>query len=277
MVDPTRCGEVADALAEVATGAASGPDRARVLAHLADCPDCRRELEELTRVADEVLLVAPEHDPPAGFEGAVLARIAALTADEPDALETPAEPEAPPAAEAAPAAASEAPAEVAEPDVPPAAEPSDAVVTPLRPRRWRRVLPYAAAAAIAALGGAGVVWQATSEDRDLAAGYRETLDVANGRYFHAAPLLDDAGAQVGHVFLYQGEPSWVFTVLGDTAAPGTYDVSVVTEDGAQTIADYEVGAAGGGSGGTVDTNIYEIRRVDLIGSDGVTYSAELSD
>lgn len=246
MVDPTRCGEVADALAEVATGAASGPDRARVLAHLADCPDCRRELEELTRVADEVLLVAPEHDPPAGFEGAVLARIAAESA-------TPTKP-----------------APVAKP------EPAN-VVTPLRPRRWRRVLPYAAAAAIAGLGGAGVVWQATSEDRDLAAGYRETLDVANGRYFHAAPLLDDAGTQVGHVFLYQGEPSWVFTVLGDTAAPGTYEVSVVTEDGTQTIADYEVGAAGGGSGGTVDTNIYEIERVDLTGSDGVTYTAELGD
>ncbi|WP_053204557.1 zf-HC2 domain-containing protein [Jiangella muralis] len=260
MVDPTRCGEVADALAEVATGAASGPDRARVLAHLADCPDCRRELEELTRVADEVLLVAPEHDPPAGFEGAVLARIAALTADEPEAPR-----------------AAEHPSEPDEPaDLPPAAEPPDAVVTPLRPNRWRRVLPYAAAAVIAGLGGAGVVWQATSDDRDLAAGYRETLDVANGRYFHAAPLLDDAGTQVGHVFLYQGEPSWVFTVLGDTAAPGTYEVSVVTEDGAQTIADYEVGSAGGGAGGTVDTNIYEIERVDLIGSDGVTYTAELS-
>src|ERR1700754_3357233 len=103
MVDPTRCGEFADALAEVATGAASGPDRARVLAHLADCADCRRELDELTRVADEVLLVAPEHDPPAGFEGAVLARIAALTAESgtpgseaPAAPATPAAPAVPP-------------------------------------------------------------------------------------------------------------------------------------------------------------------------------------
>ncbi|WP_116949371.1 zf-HC2 domain-containing protein [Jiangella endophytica] len=261
MVDPTRCGEVADALAEVATGAASGPDRARVLAHLADCPDCRRELEELTRVADEVLLIAPEHDPPAGFEGAVLARIAALS-DE-SAADEPAEPVTQPVAE--------------QPPAPPADGGPDAVVTPLRPRRWRRILPYAAAAVIAGLGGAGVVWQVTSDDRDLAAGYRETLDVANGRYFHAAPLLDDAGTQVGHVFLYQGDPSWVFTVLGDTAEPGTYEVSVVTHDGTQTVADYEVGRAGGGSGGTVDANIYQIERIDLTGSGGVTYTADLSD
>lgn len=244
MVDPTRCGEVADALAEVATGAASGPDRARVLAHLAGCPGCRRELEELTRVADEALLVAPEHDPPAGFEGAVLARIAALS-DEPGAAPPP---------EPAP----------------------DAAVTPLRPRRWRRVLPYAAAAVVAGLVGAGVVWQVTSDDRDLAAGYRETLDVADGRYFHAAPLLDDAGAQAGHVFLYQGEPSWVFTVLGDTVQPGTYEAVVTTEDGTQTVAEYEVGRDGGGSGGTVDANIYQIERIDLVGSGGVTYTADLS-
>jgi hypothetical protein len=252
MVDPTRCGEYADALAEVATGAASGADRARVLAHLADCPDCRRELEELTRVADEVLLVAPEHDPPAGFEGAVLARIAALTASEPPAAPVP------------------------PPPPPPEAEP-DAVVTPLRPRRWQRALPYAAAAAVAGLIGAGVVWQGTSDERDLAASYRDTLDVANGRYFHAAPIVDDGGEQVGHVFLYQGEPSWVFTVLDDTIDPGAYEVVVTTEDWTEPVAEVEVGRTGGGAGATVDADIYQIDQVDLVGADGSTFTADLSD
>ncbi|MBB5787696.1 anti-sigma factor family protein [Jiangella mangrovi] len=261
MVDPTRCGDVADALAEVATGAASGPDRARVLAHLADCPDCRRELEELTRVADEVLLVAPEHDPPAGFEGAVLARIAALTSGSPA---VPAPPP-PPAPESAPGSA------------PPAESEPDAVVTPLRPRRWRRVLPYAAAAAVAGLVGAGVVWQTTSEERDLAASYRETLDVANGRYFHAAPIVDDGGTQVGHVFLYQGKPSWVFTVLDDTVEPGEYQIVVTTEDGSEPIADCEAGDSGCGAGATVDADIYQIDRVELVGSGGVTFAADLTD
>ncbi|TDC51911.1 hypothetical protein E1212_10925 [Jiangella ureilytica] len=252
MVDPTRCGDVADALAEVATGAASGPDRARVLAHLADCPDCRRELEELTRVADEVLLVAPEHDPPAGFEGAVLARIAALTAE--------------PGAPAVPAA----------PPPPPAESEPDPVVTALRPRRWQRVLPYAAAAAVAGLVGAGLVWQATSEERDVAASYRETLDVANGRYFHAAPIVDDGGTQVGHVFLYQGEPSWVFTVLDDTVDPGAYEVVVTTEDWSEPVAELEVDGSGGGAGATVDADIYQIERVELVGAGGATFTADLS-
>lgn len=257
MVDPTRCGDIADALAEVATGAASGPDRARVLAHLADCPDCRRELEELTRVADEVLLVAPEHDPPAGFEGAVLARIAALTSESP-ATPPPVPPPPPPPAD-------------------PAQSEPDAVVTPLRPSRWRRVLPYAAAAAVAGLAGAGVVWQATSEERDLAASYRDTLDVANGRYFHAAPIVDDGGAQVGHVFLYQGEPSWVFTVLDDTVEPGDYEIVVTTEEWSEPVADCEVDRTGGGAGATVDADIYQIEQVELVGSDGTTFAADLSD
>lgn len=270
MVDPTRCGDIADALAEVATGAASGPDRARVLAHLADCPDCRRELEELTRIADEVLLVAPEHDPPAGFEGAVLARIAALSD----------EPAAPPAAEStAPTVSAPAPPVLppVAPPPPPAESEPDTVVTPLRPSRWRRVLPYAAAAAVAALVGAGVMWQATSEERDLAASYRDTLDVANGRYFHAAPIVDDGGTQVGHVFLYQGEPSWVFTVLDDTVDPGTYDIVVTTEDSSEPVAECEVGSTGGGAGATVDANIYQIEQVELVGTDGTTFAADLSD
>lgn len=258
MVDPTRCGDVADALAEVATGAASGPDRARVLAHLAECPACRHELEELTRVADDVLLVAPEHDPPAGFEGGVLARIAALT------------PEAPAAAPAVVAAP-------VPPPPPPAQSEPDAVVTPLRRRRWQRALPYAAAAAVAGLVGAGVVWQATSEERDLAASYSETLDVANGRYFHAAPIVDDGGTQVGHVFLYQGEPSWVFTVLDDTVEPGGYEIVVTTEDWSEPIAECEVTRTGGGAGATVDASIYQIEQIELVGANGTTFAADLDD
>jgi hypothetical protein len=77
MAEPTsRCDDLRDTLTEVATGAASGPDRARLLRHLNGCGDCQRELAELSQVADEVLRITPEREPPAGFEGAVLARIA---------------------------------------------------------------------------------------------------------------------------------------------------------------------------------------------------------
>ncbi|WP_026874411.1 zf-HC2 domain-containing protein [Jiangella gansuensis] len=235
MVEPTRCGDIADALAEVATGAASGPDRARVLSHLAGCPDCRRELEELTKVADDVLLVAPQHDPPAGFEGAVLARIAADPGTEP------------------------------------------AAVTSLRPpRRWP-LLAAAAAVAVAGAVGAGIAWQSGSDDRDLAASYRDTLEVANGRYFHAAPIQDPDGAQVGHVFLYQGEPSWVFTVLDGSVPAGTYDVIVATGEETESVARYEVSDDGGGTGATVEYDIRDIERIELVAADGTVFAADLAD
>ncbi|TDE12971.1 anti-sigma factor family protein [Jiangella asiatica] len=273
MVEPTRCGDIADALVEVATGAASGPDRARVLSHLAECPDCRRELEELTRVADEVLLVAPEHDPPAGFEGAVLARIAELSAepDDDDVAAEAAEPMPGPAAEHAGPRAGAHPDATVEPHEP-------ATVTPLTGRRrWPQALAAAAGVAAAAAGiSAGVVWQSTSEDRDLAASYRETLDVANGRYFHAAPVHDTDGDQVGHVFLYQGEPSWVFTVLDDTVEPGTYDVVVATAAGTESVADCEVSEAGGGTGATIDADIRDIDQIDLVAADGTVFTADLA-
>jgi len=70
------CEETRDLAAELALGIADGADRARALRHLAECPECRRSVEELSAVADELLLIAPQHDPPAGFESRVLRRLA---------------------------------------------------------------------------------------------------------------------------------------------------------------------------------------------------------
>jgi hypothetical protein len=71
-----RCNEMRELVSELALGIADGADRARVLAHVADCPDCRRELELEASIADSLLLLAPEHEPPPGFELAVLREIA---------------------------------------------------------------------------------------------------------------------------------------------------------------------------------------------------------
>jgi hypothetical protein len=62
------------AAAEVALGLVSGPERAEALAHMESCASCRASVEELADVADALLLLAPETEPPAGFESAVLAR-----------------------------------------------------------------------------------------------------------------------------------------------------------------------------------------------------------
>lgn len=224
-----ECVELADLLAEVATGAASGPDRARVLRHLNDCDECRQELEELSRVADEVLMIAPEHEPPAAFESSVLDR---MTVSAPPSPTT---------------------------------------------RRWfARPALQLAAAALFAVAGAGIVWQATTDDRELAAGYRETLDVADGQYFAAAPVTGDGGVEVGHVFLYDGDPSWVFAVLGPAAAPGDYDVVVRAGDGVSTIATCVVETTGCGGGATTDARISAIEDVRLVGPGGTSFTADLT-
>ena len=62
------CHEIRGLTAEVALGVADGEDRARVLDHVVDCSECRQELEDLTALADDLVVLAPEHEPPLGFE-----------------------------------------------------------------------------------------------------------------------------------------------------------------------------------------------------------------
>jgi hypothetical protein len=68
-----RCEETRELAAELALGIVEGEERGRALEHLADCPDCRRRVEELSDVADELLLLAPHREVPVGFESRALA------------------------------------------------------------------------------------------------------------------------------------------------------------------------------------------------------------
>jgi hypothetical protein len=70
-----RCEETRELIAELALGVADGAERAQVLEHVADCAACRRELELSSALADELLVLAPAHEPPAGFELGVLRSI----------------------------------------------------------------------------------------------------------------------------------------------------------------------------------------------------------
>ena len=69
------CEETRELLPELALGILGGEDRARVLDHLTGCADCSSELAALSRAADGLLTLAPQHEPPAGFEDRVLARL----------------------------------------------------------------------------------------------------------------------------------------------------------------------------------------------------------
>lgn len=71
----TDCAAVREVAAELALGTLAGPARGEALAHLAGCPECRAEVQSLAEAADQLLALASEAEPPAGFESAVLARI----------------------------------------------------------------------------------------------------------------------------------------------------------------------------------------------------------
>jgi hypothetical protein len=70
-----RCEETRELAAELALGIADGEERGRALQHLADCPECRAEVERLSDVADDLLLLAPRREAPVGFESRVLGEV----------------------------------------------------------------------------------------------------------------------------------------------------------------------------------------------------------
>lgn len=192
MNEPHGCPEVRELLPELATGALAGDDRALALGHVGACAACRRELAALSRAADAVLLLAPPVEPPPGFEGRVLAR-----------LDT----------------------------GPPPGRRRRRSLLPgaLRPRL---AIAFALAVVVAAGAGAQAVRWQTEADRELARQYRQTLDVADGRYLKAIRMTTVDGQPAGTAFLYQGNPSWLLVTVYAAPVDGAYDVLVIDRGGA---------------------------------------------
>jgi hypothetical protein len=71
-----RSEHVDELAAELALGVVNGEERSRALEHLAVCAECRRAVEELSEVADGLLLLAPSREVPIGFESRALAPLA---------------------------------------------------------------------------------------------------------------------------------------------------------------------------------------------------------
>jgi hypothetical protein len=69
------CEQLRELAPEIALDVADGEERAQALRHLSDCPDCRRLVEQLSEVADELLVLPAPKDPPVGFESRVIARL----------------------------------------------------------------------------------------------------------------------------------------------------------------------------------------------------------
>src|SRR3954467_14261846 len=70
-----RCQETRELASELALGVVEGEERGRALHHLADCPECRAEVEKFSDLADDLLLLAPHREPPVGFESRVLGEL----------------------------------------------------------------------------------------------------------------------------------------------------------------------------------------------------------
>ena len=63
-----ECHDFDDAVAELALEILEPAERDAMLTHAAGCDRCRAELQVMAATADRVLLVAPEAEPPVGFE-----------------------------------------------------------------------------------------------------------------------------------------------------------------------------------------------------------------
>jgi anti-sigma factor RsiW len=174
------CEQMRELAPALALGDVSGEERAGAIEHLSSCAACSALVEQLARVSDDLLLLAPQVEPQGGFESGVLARLRAE-----------------------------------------------------RPRRWRRrALAAAAAAALLASGTtAAVVLAATHDDRTFAGYYRGVLARAQGKHFTAARLLDESGRQSGHVFAYEGRPSWTVLVKQGCADRTPLDVMLALRRG----------------------------------------------
>jgi hypothetical protein len=71
------CTQVRELAPELALGVLGGAERAEALQHVDRCPNCRTHVSELSEVADALTLLAPEAEPPAGFEDRVLHAVGA--------------------------------------------------------------------------------------------------------------------------------------------------------------------------------------------------------
>jgi predicted anti-sigma-YlaC factor YlaD len=67
-----ECAWARDRAEELALGVLDGAERAEVLRHVNACPTCQAVVHELAEVADVLAHLAPEAEPPPGFEQRVL-------------------------------------------------------------------------------------------------------------------------------------------------------------------------------------------------------------
>jgi len=130
-----------------------------------------------------------------------------------------------------------------------------------RPRR-PQLSKLVAAMLAGALATATIAVLVTGDDRDLATHYRGALAVADGKYFGVRSLVGDDGVKEGHVFAYEGSPSWIVVVLDE--ANGSSEIELSTEEGQE----FDLGAFKPGApplvwGGEIPVGVNDIATVTV--------------
>jgi hypothetical protein len=234
MAPDMGCEQVTELAPELALGVADGHERESALHHMGGCQTCRRLVSELSSVSDDLLMLAPEHEAPAGLEDRVLD---AISFAEPERASVP-----------------------------------RAVTAPRRRPVWRRawrVALVAAGLALAVAVGASGVFLGTAGDRRLADQYRAVLGVGQGSFFAATPVWSDT-REVGTAWGYQGNPSWVFVSLRSPETErGWYRAWLVTSDGRRLpLGRAELGGGAAAWGHNLPVDLTTARALILEPEDG---------
>jgi len=179
---PPACAAGDADLPALALGTLSGKARVAALAHLDQCARCSAEVEELSMVADHLVHLAPEAEPPIGFEARVFERLGLL---QPSSLPAP----------------------------------------------WYRRVPKWAVGAAAALAllvfGAGAL---------IGRGTTTPPPAATSTPVQETALISSStGKDVGEVYVYAGNPTWLFMVINGSDWQGTLRCEVIEEDGSPIV------------------------------------------
>ncbi|GGW50088.1 hypothetical protein GCM10010503_28780 [Streptomyces lucensis JCM 4490] len=83
MSSDANCEKLREIGPELALGVLPGRERAEAVAHLDRCADCRQYVRQLTGIADRLIGLVPDNEPPLGFES----RVARSLAQQPAAAE----------------------------------------------------------------------------------------------------------------------------------------------------------------------------------------------
>jgi hypothetical protein len=194
--------------AEFALGSLTGAERSAAIAHLDGCDECQSLVKSLSTAADALLLVAPEIDPPAGFEVRLLER---RRASAPDVMQAQSRPDV-----------MQAGGEL----------PGEAIVIPLH-RRAPAILRAAAVAVVFAVGGFALAANIDSHNSNQTGSSIRvaSLDGVGGPYAHA---------RLGEVAITNGSPGLVVMTFDKSDWTGWVDC-VVTEHGqSKTVGSFYV-------------------------------------